>query len=225
MYDILELSKKLLPELREIGKELDIKRVESFKKQDLIYKILDKQAVMTTETKKTEKKILARPTNQEQPESIQETLPVNNDEKPAALPEKTDLPAPEARVERQPLIKPFPKRMERPQSDNPDIRERRPRVLKTESALVASTTKVVEEETRKKEAESEKLPFQEEKKAERIEKPEVQERPEKIDRPERNEKPERNERMDKTENEIVPSRPSFQKRNNNAQTASPQQKQ
>jgi transcription termination factor Rho len=228
MYDILELSKKLLPELREIGKELDIKRVESFKKQDLIYKILDKQAVMTTETKKPEKKILSRPTNQEQPESSQEALPIKNEELPAALAEKTELPAPEPKVERQPLIKPFPKRMERPQSDNPDIRERRPRVLKTESALVASTTKVVEDETRKKETETEKLPFQEEKKAERIEKPELQERPEKTERPERNEKPERperNDRMDKTDNETVTSRPSFQKRNNNVQTASTQPKQ
>ena len=46
MYDILELSKKLLPELRDIGKELNIKRVESFKKQELIYKILDNHAIL-----------------------------------------------------------------------------------------------------------------------------------------------------------------------------------
>ncbi|TVR71001.1 MAG: transcription termination factor Rho [Marinilabiliales bacterium] len=49
MYDILELNKKLVPELREIAKELDIKRVESLKKQDLIYKILDQQAIKTSE--------------------------------------------------------------------------------------------------------------------------------------------------------------------------------
>ena len=51
MYDILELNKKLLPELRIAAKELNIKRVESFKKQDLIYKILDTQAVLEAETK------------------------------------------------------------------------------------------------------------------------------------------------------------------------------
>ena len=51
MYDIIELNKKLLPELREIGKELKIKRVESFKKQDLIYKILDIQAIKNSEKK------------------------------------------------------------------------------------------------------------------------------------------------------------------------------
>ena len=56
MYDILELSKKLLPELREIGKELNIKRVESFKKQDLIYTILDTQAIRDSVIKIPEKK-------------------------------------------------------------------------------------------------------------------------------------------------------------------------
>ena len=49
MYDILELSKKLLPELKDIAKELKIKKAESLKKQDLIYKILDQQAIEVTE--------------------------------------------------------------------------------------------------------------------------------------------------------------------------------
>jgi transcription termination factor Rho len=51
MYDILELSKKLLPELKDIARELNIKKAESLKKQDLIYKILDQQAIEATETK------------------------------------------------------------------------------------------------------------------------------------------------------------------------------
>jgi transcription termination factor Rho len=50
MYDILELSKKLVPELRDIAKELKIKKAESLKKQDLIYKILDQQAIEVTDT-------------------------------------------------------------------------------------------------------------------------------------------------------------------------------
>lgn len=49
MYDILELSRKLVPELRDIAKEMNIKRVESFKKQDLIYKVLDTQAIQAAE--------------------------------------------------------------------------------------------------------------------------------------------------------------------------------
>ncbi|MEA3461095.1 MAG: Rho termination factor N-terminal domain-containing protein, partial [Bacteroidota bacterium] len=55
MYDILELNKKLLAELRDIAKELKIKRVESFKKQDLIYKILDTQAIVVSENKAAKK--------------------------------------------------------------------------------------------------------------------------------------------------------------------------
>jgi len=51
MYDILELSKKLLPELKDIAKELKIKKTENLKKQDLIYKILDQQALEATEEK------------------------------------------------------------------------------------------------------------------------------------------------------------------------------
>ena len=51
MYDILELNKKLLAEWRDIAKELKIKRVESFKKQDLIYKILDTQAIVVSGNK------------------------------------------------------------------------------------------------------------------------------------------------------------------------------
>ena len=55
MYDILELNKKLLADLRDIAKELKIKRVESFKKQDLIYKILDQQAIAASEAKAAKK--------------------------------------------------------------------------------------------------------------------------------------------------------------------------
>jgi len=61
MYDILELNKKLVSELREIAKGLQIKKVESLKKQDLIYKILDQQAINATTTEsKSEKKTSGR---------------------------------------------------------------------------------------------------------------------------------------------------------------------
>ena len=56
MYDILELNKKLLPELREIAKTLNIKRIESLKKQELIYRVLDAQAVLDVNVKDTKKK-------------------------------------------------------------------------------------------------------------------------------------------------------------------------
>src|SRR5208283_2656801 len=78
MFDILELNKKLLPELREIAKELQIKRVESLKKQDLIYKILDQQAIsiVPTPLKKVEpKKVLIASSS---PAEVSSTEEVND---------------------------------------------------------------------------------------------------------------------------------------------------
>ncbi|MFA9389084.1 MAG: transcription termination factor Rho [Prolixibacteraceae bacterium] len=56
MYDILELNKKLVSELRDIAQELQIKKVEKLKKQELVYKILDTQAILASEGKLKDKK-------------------------------------------------------------------------------------------------------------------------------------------------------------------------
>jgi transcription termination factor Rho len=55
MYDILSLNEKLLAELKEIAKQLKIEGFEHLRKQDLIYKILDHQALSPeiTQSKKT----------------------------------------------------------------------------------------------------------------------------------------------------------------------------
>lgn len=45
MYDIIELNGKVLTELKDIAKELNISKINNLKKQDLIYKILDQQAL------------------------------------------------------------------------------------------------------------------------------------------------------------------------------------
>jgi transcription termination factor Rho len=76
MYDILELSKKLLPELKDIAKELKIKKAESLKKQDLIYKILDQQAIEATEIK---------PTFKTEKEDIRSSSEVNNQESDSSM--------------------------------------------------------------------------------------------------------------------------------------------
>ena len=67
MYDILELNKKLVPELREIAKELNIKRIELLKKQDLVYKILDTQAIRESEI--TERKTVEKEEKKEEDEN------------------------------------------------------------------------------------------------------------------------------------------------------------
>ena len=49
MYGILELHSKSLDELNAIARELGIKKAESMSKEDLVYKILDEQAVQSDE--------------------------------------------------------------------------------------------------------------------------------------------------------------------------------
>ncbi|NVN95210.1 MAG: transcription termination factor Rho [Bacteroidetes bacterium] len=44
MYDIIELNNKLVNELKDIAKALNIPKIEKLTKQDLVYKILDHQA-------------------------------------------------------------------------------------------------------------------------------------------------------------------------------------
>jgi transcription termination factor Rho len=64
MYDIIELNNKLVGELKEIAKNLNIPKYEALKKQELIYKILDHQAInppAVTDTPKAEESKTTRP--------------------------------------------------------------------------------------------------------------------------------------------------------------------
>jgi transcription termination factor Rho len=56
MYDILELNAKLVGELREIANKLNISKAEVLKKQELIYRILDEQALNPKESIRLKKK-------------------------------------------------------------------------------------------------------------------------------------------------------------------------
>lgn len=99
MYDILELNKKLVSELREIAKELDIKKVESLKKQDLIYKILDQQAISATDNKPAE----AKPKPRAKPKRKRVTKTEATVEK--VTPEEPKKEAPKPKQEEKPVQK------------------------------------------------------------------------------------------------------------------------
>ncbi|MBL7972410.1 MAG: transcription termination factor Rho [Prolixibacteraceae bacterium] len=110
MYDIIELSRKLLPDLKEIAKELDIKKVESYKKQDLIYKILDTQAIIASEKKTDDKKLKSpRDINTKREENSvfklfsrrKEEKPVESTEEKPAEKIETEKPAPPAENEQR----------------------------------------------------------------------------------------------------------------------------
>ena len=70
MYDILQLNEMLVPELKEIAEQLELKGFKRLSKQDLIYKILDHQAVKGGEIKPKEevKEAAAEPAVAEQQE-------------------------------------------------------------------------------------------------------------------------------------------------------------
>ena len=61
MYDIAQLNDMLLPELQDIAEDLKLSGTKKLDKQQLIYKILDGQAVTASEAKDDPKKKSARP--------------------------------------------------------------------------------------------------------------------------------------------------------------------
>ena len=83
MYDILQLNDMLVPELLDIAEKLDVPNAKKLSKQDLIYKILDKQAVMASESNPAngeEKKTRKRKSAKEEAAAIAEST--SSDEKP-----------------------------------------------------------------------------------------------------------------------------------------------
>ena len=50
-YNILELSKKTMPELVQIAQSMELKGINSMKKEDLVYAILDRQAEVAAQQK------------------------------------------------------------------------------------------------------------------------------------------------------------------------------
>jgi transcription termination factor Rho len=102
MYDISQLNDMLVPELLDIAEELKIDNPKKLDKQGLIYKILDKQAVMNSEQKgdssdkpkqrkriikattanTTEEAIVEEPTPVENKRPVKKAAPAKRDEKP-----------------------------------------------------------------------------------------------------------------------------------------------
>ena len=56
MYNIIQLNDKNLSELQIIAKELGIKKADSFKKEELVYKILDEQEKRGKSSTRAEKR-------------------------------------------------------------------------------------------------------------------------------------------------------------------------
>ena len=113
-YNILELNEKLLPELQSIAEELGIKKVDSLKKEEWVYRILDEQAIsyagIQAEKKKDVKKsegrkksrstksAAAKAEKAEAAEAKEEALPAENKPEATASAEKKEQPERKKRV-------------------------------------------------------------------------------------------------------------------------------
>src|SRR5882724_8550716 len=93
MYDILELNEKLVSELKEIARLMDIQNYDELRRQELIYKILDQQALNPSSTATIKESLTGKDFGSEKAE-----LKAAEQRKPDVIPspakeEKTPLPA------------------------------------------------------------------------------------------------------------------------------------
>lgn len=85
MYDILQLNDMLVPELLDIAEQLSIANAKKLDKQELIYKILDKQAIVNSAGAKPEEKgKRKRVVKTTTANSTEEAIVESEEEKPAA---------------------------------------------------------------------------------------------------------------------------------------------
>ena len=91
MYDIIELNAKKVLELKEIAKKLGISRLEKLKKQDLVYSILDEQALRPGENKKAPVKPKSKPaSSRAKKDSTEDTTEVKSKKAPSPRQPKKD---------------------------------------------------------------------------------------------------------------------------------------
>ena len=156
MYNIIQLNDKNLSELQVIAKELGIKKADSFKKEELVYKILDEQAIAGATKKVAAEKLKEERKGDKNKRS--RTAAPKKEEKvaPAAKPqqqpkEEAANKAKEAPVAEPKAEKAAPKRkVGRPRKDaniaekaeNKEVENAKPIVKPTEEKAVAEKTVV-----------------------------------------------------------------------------------
>ena len=108
--DLIELNKKLVSELREIATGLGIKNVEDFKKQDLVYAILDEQAIQGASKKDySEPDVPPQPKKRGRPKKNRDISQPSSESQQESQPQLQDQPQPESQPENEPQPEPQPK--------------------------------------------------------------------------------------------------------------------
>ena len=164
MYNIEELRIRLLSELKEIAEELGVKNSKTLKKDELVYAILDQQAIIPEQAlpKKKPSVVETAPIVEEQPE-VFASIPSTSPEEPTEFKPKfkrqnvTEIPAvsPDAAAEEnqaapreerapKPFVKPAKEFTPRPEkrapqgdsSDEPKLFKPRKRAIEEELSQV-----------------------------------------------------------------------------------------
>ena len=171
MYNIIQLNDKNLSELQVIAKELGIKKADSFKKEELVYKILDEQAIAGATKKVAAEKLkeerkgdknkrsrTAAPKKEEKvaPAAKNAEVTKNKENAPAAKPQQQPKEEAANKAKETPVAEPkaekaAPKRkVGRPRKDaniaekaeNKEVENAKPIVKPTEEKAVAEKTVV-----------------------------------------------------------------------------------
>lgn len=183
MYNIEELRIRLLSELKEIAEELGVKNHKSLKKDELVYAILDQQAItpeqalpkkkpslaesQQAESPKPEEKKADSPTPKEEPEykpkfKRQNVTEAPQEDKPSKETERKPKPAPKAKKEAEPAKSEEPVKnqapTEKPSSDEGKTFRPRRRVFEevnVDKATEETAPKTQEDKPSKPEAKTE----------------------------------------------------------------------
>ena len=127
MFDILQLNEMLMPELKDLAESIGLKKYKSLSKQDLIYRILDQQAIngkTGDDTKKSDSKSSSdrpvKPARKSKTKAASRTLKkedaeIVQDDSPE--PENVERKAPAERKERAPKEKKTPKEDPKPREE------------------------------------------------------------------------------------------------------------
>lgn len=158
MYGILELHSKSLEELNAIAKELGIKKAESMSKEDLVYRILDEQAVQSDEVPRLKRRRsritktpaaeavqaeeetkAVRPAVSEVEEKTQETAPAGDApvKRKRGRPKKNSAPEAAAPVSEAPQAEVKPSGTEAEEDTKPKTTEQRSEQTLSQAAPTA----------------------------------------------------------------------------------------
>ena len=91
MYNIIQLNDKNLSELQVIAKELGIKKADSYKKEDLVYKILDEQAIVGATKRVAADKLKEERKNEEQKKKRSRVAPTKKEDKVVSTPKSGEV--------------------------------------------------------------------------------------------------------------------------------------